>query len=74
MKTRSIDIVNSDKFIQANDMFDRVKRIAKSKGYGVVESYPPIDDLDLAKLREYGATTQCQESTCVVEAVKTFVT
>ena len=55
-KTRSIDIINSDRFIQANDMFDGVKRCAKEKGYAVVENYPLIDDSDLAKLKQYFET------------------
>ena len=77
-KTRCIDIINSENFIQANEMFDGVKRVSKEKGYGNVDSYPPIEDYNLAKIKEFilpkihGRPSQLQKSATDSNILYTF--
>lgn len=52
-ETRSIDIISSEKFIRANQIFEGVQKINKEFGTGNIVSKPPIDDADLAKITEY---------------------
>lgn len=52
-ETLSIDIISSEPFIRANQIFEGVQKINKEKGKGNIVSKPPIDDTDLAKITEY---------------------
>ena len=49
----SIDIINNEKFIQANETFSALTRVNKEIGKGDTRSYPPIDDSDLKKITDY---------------------
>lgn len=52
-ETKSIDIINNESFIRANEIFDGMQKINKEKGKGNVISKPPIDDCDLMKISHY---------------------
>lgn len=52
-ETRSIDIIASEKFIRANEVFKGVQQINKAKGLGTIISKPPIDDSDLHRITTY---------------------
>lgn len=53
---RSIDIISSEKFLRANEIFQGVQTINKQFGKGNIVNKPPIDDADLAKITEYFET------------------
>ena len=40
--TRSIDIISSENFIRANNVFQSVRNANKEVGLGVIKSYPPL--------------------------------
>ena len=51
--TQSLDIISNERFIQANGMFKSVQNVNKEIGLGSIKSYPPLDDSDIAKIRQY---------------------
>ena len=52
-KTHGLDIISNEKFIHANGMFENIQNINKDIGLGLIKSYPPIDDSDLVKIKQY---------------------
>ena len=51
--TMALDIIKNELFIKANDMFIGVTEDNKENGLGEVESYPPIEKADMAKLTQH---------------------
>ena len=50
---RGIDIIGSDKFIQANEIFQAITRQGKEEGRGEIDSKEPIEDEDMKTLSKY---------------------
>ena len=51
--TRNIDIITNEKFIKCNEMFQGVTKKGKRQGRGEVQSKPPIEEEDMAKISQY---------------------
>ena len=51
--TFGVDIISSEKFIKANEIFQAVTKLRKQEGQGKTESKVTISDPDFSKLTSY---------------------
>ncbi|XP_014776313.1 uncharacterized protein LOC106873459 [Octopus bimaculoides] len=52
-ETLNLDIIKGDAFVEANESFVFMEKRIKAEGKGLIRHYPPVEEQDMARLKEY---------------------